>query len=228
MSTNNHHPDVLPEANAPRSHPLDSMQFLARLLHLRQTLMVEPHAVVETMCHEVALAAAGQAQLRLYSKQGRLTRVPSFWQSFPVEIDGREYGTLSFAPDATAPDRPVVPVPVAQVAASICALFLYRIELLLLNKGRSPSGNTSITPTFTPREREVLTLLCRGDDLQAITNALHITEDTAGQHRRRIYTKLGVQNEREAVFAAFSAGLFFPLADLAPRILPEHDLLEPR
>jgi DNA-binding CsgD family transcriptional regulator len=222
MSMNHDQLDALPPTDgAAPARPLDPMQFLARLLHLRQTLMVEPHAMVEALCHEVAFASQGQAHLRVYSKHGRLTRVPASWQSFPVEIDGREYGTLSFAPNAAAPDQPVVPVPVAQVAASICALLLYRIELLLLNKGRSPSGNTPITPTFTPREREVLALLCRGDDLQAIANALHITEDTAGQHRRRIYAKLGVHNEREAILAAFSLGLFFPLEGLAPRILPD-------
>lgn len=230
MSTNRHRSASSPEEDPQPfqereadptfpSHALDAPQFLAHLLHLQQVLAWQSQEVLETFCQEVALASHGQAQLSLLSKQRRRVRVPPSWQSFPVETNGRAYGQLSFAHDPKEPARLVVPFPVAQASAAICALILYSVELATLSSGRSPCAIAVPPPTFTPREKDVLELLCRGYEPPAIADMLHITTTTVNQYRRQICAKLGVQHAREAIFAAFSTGLFFPREDLAPDVM---------
>ena len=107
----------------------------------------------------------------------------------------------------------------AQFAASFCAFLLYSLEISILSRGNFQPPTSDVCPSFTPRETEVLELICREYDILAIVDILHIAKDTASQYRGEIYTEFGVRKEREAVFAAFSAGLFSPLEDLSPQIM---------
>lgn len=72
----------------------------------------------------------------------------------------------------------------------------------------NPHQDATFTrPVFTPREHDVLTLLCRGRTNQEIARALRITEATVKNHLASIYEKLGAGNRVEAVLAAQARGL---------------------
>lgn len=220
MSSNRHPSDSSSEEDSLfSSQTLDSFQFISRLLHTWQVLSGQLDEALETFCHEVTLASHGQAQLILLGKQRRRTHVPPSWHAFPVEANDREYGKLFFASDPVEPSQPVVSPFVARAAADLCALILNNIELTILSTGGYRTVGAPAQPTFTPREKEVLELLCRGQNLQAIADILHITSTIVNQYYRKICAKLGAQNEREVVFAAFAAGLFYPIEGLTPHVV---------
>ncbi|MEU6039564.1 response regulator transcription factor [Actinomadura sp. NPDC047616] len=60
---------------------------------------------------------------------------------------------------------------------------------------------------LTPREREVLTRLTRGESTQALAKAMGVTRSTARSHVRSVLGKLGVHSQREAVIEAARHGL---------------------
>lgn len=60
---------------------------------------------------------------------------------------------------------------------------------------------------LTPREREVLVRLARGENTTTLARAMKITRSTARSHVQSVLTKLGVHSRREAVIAAVRHGL---------------------
>ena len=60
---------------------------------------------------------------------------------------------------------------------------------------------------LTPREREVLTRLVRGESTASLARTMRITRSTARSHVQSVLTKLGVHSQREAVIAAARYGL---------------------
>jgi two-component system, NarL family, nitrate/nitrite response regulator NarL len=60
---------------------------------------------------------------------------------------------------------------------------------------------------LTPREREVLVRLARGQNMATLARAMRITRSTARSHVQSVLTKLGVHSQREAVIAAVRHGL---------------------
>ena len=60
---------------------------------------------------------------------------------------------------------------------------------------------------LTPREREVLTRLARGESTTALAKAMGVTRSTARSHVQSVLTKLGVHSQREAVIEAARHGL---------------------
>ncbi|TDC78380.1 response regulator transcription factor [Actinomadura sp. 7K507] len=76
---------------------------------------------------------------------------------------------------------------------------------------RGPSRPRSQAQQFarflTPREREVLTRLVRGESTQALAKAMGVTRSTARSHVQSVLSKLGVHSQREAVIEAARHGL---------------------
>lgn len=68
----------------------------------------------------------------------------------------------------------------------------------------------SITP-LTPREVELLRLLCQRLSINEIAAVLFISANTVKKHMNNIYTKLGVRNRREAIAKAEELSLLPPL-----------------
>jgi LuxR family quorum sensing-dependent transcriptional regulator len=60
---------------------------------------------------------------------------------------------------------------------------------------------------LSPREREVLTLVARGDSAFAISEVLAISKRTVDEHVRSVIRKLGAKNRTHAVALALRAGL---------------------
>jgi DNA-binding NarL/FixJ family response regulator len=68
---------------------------------------------------------------------------------------------------------------------------------------RSPS----VTESLTPREREVLTCLCRGMPNKQIARELGLAEKTVKTHVGHILAKLGVTDRTQAALLALREGL---------------------
>ncbi|XRQ11437.1 response regulator [Actinomadura welshii] len=73
--------------------------------------------------------------------------------------------------------------------------------------GRPRSQAHQVARFLTPREREVLTRLVRGESTQALAKAMGVTRSTARSHVQSVLSKLGVHSQREAVIEAARHGL---------------------
>ena len=67
---------------------------------------------------------------------------------------------------------------------------------------------------LTPRERDVLRLLCTGHPTKAIASSLGLSPETVKDHLTRLYAKLDVHDRAAAVDAAHRLG-WVTLADLS-------------
>ncbi|MCW2903133.1 MAG: two component transcriptional regulator, LuxR family [Streptosporangiaceae bacterium] len=73
--------------------------------------------------------------------------------------------------------------------------------------GRPRNPAQQVARFLTPREREVLTRLARGESTVALARAMGVTRSTARSHVQSVLTKLGVHSQREAVIEAARHGL---------------------
>ena len=69
------------------------------------------------------------------------------------------------------------------------------------------SFHQSNSQILTPREKEVLSLLCKGKSYQMIANDLFVSKETVRTHIKKIYKKLEVHSNAEAVAKAFKERL---------------------
>jgi two-component system, NarL family, response regulator LiaR len=65
-----------------------------------------------------------------------------------------------------------------------------------------PNGLRPINSTLTPREWEVLDLLCRERSTDEIADELVVSIETVRSHIKNVMRKLGVRSRREAIAAA--------------------------
>ena len=61
--------------------------------------------------------------------------------------------------------------------------------------------------SLTPRELEILSLLCQGKSYKLIAAALHLSKGTVHSHLKKIYKKLEVNSMTEAVAKAYQERL---------------------
>ena len=80
-------------------------------------------------------------------------------------------------------------------------------RLLEAARGGNPDSANQGQPTFTPREREVLTLLIAGRPNREIAKMLDIDEGTVKAHVGRLMRKVGVENRIALTMQTVSRGL---------------------
>jgi len=78
---------------------------------------------------------------------------------------------------------------------------------------RAPRLQGERTRTLTPRELEVLQLICHGRSNRDIADSLGVSVNTVAVHRANIMNTLGVHNAAELVVYAIRHGLVTPLQD---------------
>ncbi|HEX6556181.1 MAG TPA: helix-turn-helix transcriptional regulator [Ktedonobacteraceae bacterium] len=188
----------------------DYTQLIGDLLSFGQKLCNQTHRIGKHLCQEVMHATRGKAKLLLPGQGSSTERQFPFPTSvsFPVRFRHRIFGTLEVAPDSTHPASPALPLPVAQLLAHTCGSLLYTLELTAFIEGQCQRLDSQVSGHLTRREREVLELICRGNDQQAIAEQLSIAPATVDTHRKRISEKLGIHSERDIPLAAYRANLF--------------------
>lgn len=81
------------------------------------------------------------------------------------------------------------------------------MDKLALLKHPRPSGPFKEVPELTPREREVLGLVCDGHDDKTIAEKLSLSGNTVRNHVASIYGKIGVNRRAAAIKWARERGL---------------------
>jgi DNA-binding CsgD family transcriptional regulator len=185
-------------------------QLIVDLLSLGQTVYQQIHLVCEDICQKVTRATQGSARLFLPYQNSSAGQPDPFpvSVSFPAQFRNRTYGRLDIAPDPERPGSPALPLSAAQLLAHTCGSLLYSLELTAFIEGQCQRLDDQVPVPLTKREREVLELICQGNDQQAIAEQLSIAPATVDTHRKRISEKLGVHSERDIPLAAYRAGLF--------------------
>ncbi len=85
-----------------------------------------------------------------------------------------------------------------------------RVLPRVLERARSRPGTgagASLLGRLTPREADVLRLVCRGATNAEIAGALRMGERTVKSHVSAVLAKLGVRDRAAAIVAAYDAGL---------------------
>lgn len=173
-------------------------------------------------CRELAFYTHGQIQLMLMGRNDlRGEQIPLNKRSFKTTVQGeRTYGmlVLLFAPQEA--DAWHVAVKHTEMLARVCGLLLWMFEftcsVLLPLRGKDELRIASLSP----REQDVLRLLCQGWNFQAIGQRLGIQKETVERHQREIRAKLREPYEPETAYAleasvlAYLSGFFSPLTDL--------------
>lgn len=77
----------------------------------------------------------------------------------------------------------------------------------------SPTAPAPAEPDLTPREREVLRLVARGETNTQIASSLGISAKTVERHITNVYAKLGAGGRADATRSAVAMGLLSPTTD---------------
>ena len=80
-------------------------------------------------------------------------------------------------------------------------------KLANLRTPTASPGRTKEVAELTPREKQVLGLVCRGDEDADIAAALTMSRNTVRNHIARIYAKIGVNRRGAAIVWARERGL---------------------
>jgi DNA-binding NarL/FixJ family response regulator len=103
--------------------------------------------------------------------------------------------------DVALTTLPRIITAVANGEAAVSRAF---VSVLIDRLRSAPEGNAGLRPVrspLTPREWEVLDLLCAGFDLDDVTDALVVSPETVRSHLQRAMRKLGVHSRDAAVEA---------------------------
>jgi NarL family two-component system response regulator LiaR len=93
---------------------------------------------------------------------------------------------------------------IAAVANGEAAVSRAFVSVLIDRLRSAPEGNAGLRPVrsrLTPREWEVLDLLCAGYSLDDVTDTLVVSPETVRSHLQRAMRKLGVHSREAAVEA---------------------------
>jgi two-component system nitrate/nitrite response regulator NarL len=95
----------------------------------------------------------------------------------------------------------------AEILAMLGRVLAGERVVAALTRQRPRTEAHRIARYLTPREREVLTRLARGESTTALAKSMGVTRNTACSHVQSVLTKLGVHSQREAVIKAARHGL---------------------
>lgn len=105
---------------------------------------------------------------------------------------------------------PVYFPPIPDIRALVARARARGTAIPLLDRVASLDDRSMLVKTFTaltPRERDVLSLLCAGASGDQIADELVLSRNTIKTHLRRVYSKLDATSAQEAVRIARWMGL---------------------
>ena len=117
--------------------------------------------------------------------------------------EGIESGASGYLPKDASPEV----ILEAALAVHHGAAILPENLLGPVSATRHASETAALQDKLTPRESEVLTLLCEGASNKEIATRLYTSESTVKTHVARIMTKLGATSRTKAVVRAYKLGL---------------------
>ena len=120
-----------------------------------------------------------------------------------------ERSALVVARPGADPDEPALPTPYEQATAATDGI----TDALSVRLHMDESGAASLG--LTPREMEVLRIICEGRTDREISERLYISERTVHVHVRRVLAKLGVSTRTQAAALALRQGIV-PMAGGVP------------
>ncbi|MGB3440099.1 MAG: response regulator transcription factor [Actinophytocola sp.] len=150
-----------------------------------------------------------EATKRLADTPSRVLMLTTF------DIDDYVYAALRagasgfLLKDAT-PEELVAAVRVVATGESLLAPAV--TSRLIAHFARQPTlvGTPPSLAGLTPREREVLVRVARGESNAEIAARLVLAEQTVKTHVSRIFVKLGIRDRAQAVMVAYETGLVSP------------------
>jgi DNA-binding CsgD family transcriptional regulator/tetratricopeptide (TPR) repeat protein len=134
----------------------------------------------------------------LATGQGRRTILSGGQRAVAIPV---ERATLLVARPDTDPGAPALPTPYEQAAAAtdgITDALSVRLHM---------DGSSAASLGLTPREMEVLRIICEGRTDREISERLYISERTVHVHVRRVLAKLGVSTRTQAAALALRQGI---------------------
>lgn len=131
------------------------------------------------------------------------------------DLDEYVYGALQagacgFLLKDVTPEQLIAAVRLVMTGDALLAPSITRRLIERYASRDAPSGLTKDLTALTDRELEVLRLMARGLDNQAIAKMLVVSEATVKTHVAHILGKLGVDNRVQAVVIAYESKLVRP------------------
>jgi DNA-binding NarL/FixJ family response regulator len=147
----------------------------------------------------------GPTAIRRIVSAGPLVRVVVFTGAMDAEagLTALKAGACGYVTkDAELSTLPRIIRAVARGEAAVSRDF---VSVLIDRLRAAPEGNVGLRPVrspLTPREWEVLDLLCGGLTMEEITDVLVLSPETVRSHLQRAMRKLGVHSREAALEAA--------------------------
>lgn len=190
-----------------------------------RAIMREWHYIQQSLFHFLPTTLRAPLATRRQTFQQHIARITEmqariWWETYPARMNAIgsrlleicykqiRYGLLEltngYLESTLIPDVP-------QQFADLCALLLYTAEHeqfighylaqfpLFVARGASVQ--------LTPREKDVLVGLIRGENEEEMASRLGIAASSVHTHRRRLYNALNVDSAQQAVFRAFELRL---------------------
>lgn len=194
-----------------------STEFLS---YFESTIIFLQHFGKHTSVHEIKTFLASfeqkadnQIYFLFHRPSRQLCLPPNIHSHFPLQFGNLIYGTLCVKKQIHQSAIPAFPLKLAYNLSQLCGWLLNTLEQsMFIWSYQQPEFSTS--ETLTKREREVLTLMCHGHNLEDIAHTLNITSATVTKHKQHIYSQLGVHNERDALHVSYHYGLVSFLDEL--------------
>ena len=192
-----------------------------RLIAESHRFIGQSSGIVPFLCQAVERISEGCGQLIIFNANASYSTVSNRPQSarFYVECNHMKYGSLICfsSPSITQDDLFFRDM---QALAVACATILYLIEQTMMVCRQQHTYDLQRCACLTKKERAVLTCMGHGLSREEIATALVIRPSTVKTHRQRIFEKLGVKSDNDAILMGYSVGLFSPIEHI---VRPEPD-----
>lgn len=85
--------------------------------------------------------------------------------------------------------------------------FDQRVTEVIMNSLQPQKKNSTILTPLSPREKDIVRLIAKGESTAEMAEKLHLSQLTIETHRKNIYTKLGMNKIASLVHYAINEGL---------------------